>query len=327
MTFLQILQDCYRRLNYTTGPATEVVTRIKAEINETHEEILSHPALHSMLYSSMVFNSVASTIRYGISNIAQIRTMTDPTNQFALQPRTLDWFRARNPAAQSGTPEYYIPVGTVATQIGPSAPSTGKGLWVSSTSGADTAVTVNIDAIRLGGYPHSVAATTLTGTTRAAIGGGSALTDYIDVTQFALSTAAAGDVTLFDAASAGTTMAVIPRGKTTSQYWGFLLCLTPTTAITYVLDVEQELFPLVADTDEPLLPPRFHRLLAIGARMKEYEKTRENDRYMIAKAQFDQGMRDLLYTVSCPPGFTIVPGGGRDQIGSNLGPYFPQGRW
>ncbi len=324
MTFLQILQDTYRRLNYATTPVAEVVTRIKAEINETNEEILSHPSLRSLLYGTITFDSVASRARYGLSTQAQIRSMTDTANQWALTPKSLAWYRSRNPAPalNEGTPEWYIPLGIVAVQQVPA--TTGTGLWVASTSAADVAVTVNIDAERVGGYPHSVAATTLTGVTRAQIG---TLTDYVDVTQFALNTAAVGDVTLYDASGiTANVLAVIPRGATTSRYWGFLLCLTPSAALTYTLDIEHELFTLTADTDEPLLPPRFHRLLAMGARMKEYEKTADS-RYSVAQAQYEQGMRELLYQVTCPPGFTVVPGGGSERGGSNLGPYYPAGRW
>jgi hypothetical protein len=325
MTFAAILADCYRRLNYASTPVADVVTRIKADVNEVHERILSHPSLRSLLYSTMPFTSTASIARYGLSNVAQIRSFIDTENQITLQPRNLAWYRTRNPSptTNEGTPAWYIPIGTVATTSAIAA----TGLWAVSSSASDTAITVNIDATRTGGYPHSVASTTLNGLTRVAIGGASALTDYIDVTQFALSAAAVGDVSLYDAASSGTLLAVIPRGQTTSRYWGFRLCLTPSEALTYTLDIEHELFPLTADTDEPLLPVRFHRLLGMGVRAIEYEKT-SDARYGMAQQQFDEGMRELLYQVTCPPGFTVVPGGGtRDSMGSNLGPFFPSGRW
>ena len=324
MTFAQILADTYRRLNYAASPASDVVTRIKAYVNETHEEILSHPSLRSLLYGTMTFDSVASRARYGISTQAQVRAMNDTANQIDLKPRSLAWYRARNPDPPSneGIPNWYIPLGIVSLAQVPA--TTGTGLWAVSSSGTDTAgPTVTIDAIRVGGYPHSPTATALTGTSRVQIG---TLTDYIDVTQFQLSAACAGDITLYDAASSGNVLAVIPRGVTTSRYWGFLLCLTPSSALTYTLDIEHELFTLTADTDEPLLPPRFHRLLAMGARMKEYEKT-ENPRYGVAAKQFNDGMNDLLYQVTCPPGLVVVPGGSRDNGGSNLGPWFPAGRW
>jgi len=323
MTLAAILLDTYRRLNYLAAPDSSVVTRITAYVNEVHEELLSNPSLRSLLYGTLTLNSSASRARYGLSTQAQIRSIVDTANQVTLQPRSLAWYRARNPAPalNEGVPEWYIPLGTVA--LADQMAATGTGLWVNSSSASDTAVTVTIDAIRAGGFPHSVAATTLNGTTRVQVG---TLTDYIDVTQFALSVAAVGDIVLSDAAVAGNNFAVIPRGQTTSRYWGFILCLTPSSALTYTCDIEHELFTLTAATDEPLLPPRFHRLLAMGARMKEYEKT-DDKRFVVAKLQYDEGVRNLLYQVTCPPGFTVVPGGNSERTGSNLGPWFPEGRW
>jgi hypothetical protein len=326
MTFAQIKADTFRRCNYATSPATDVVTRIAAFINETHEEILGKPGLSSLLYGTTTFASVASRARYGLSNVAQIRSMNDTENDQPVLPRDLSWYRATNPdpANNEGTPQWYIPLGIVSVQQVPA--STGTGLWVVSSSASDTVPTVAIEAIRVGGYPHTPANATINGLTRVAIGGGSALTDYIDVTQFALSAACVGDISLYDAAAAGNLLGVIPRGQTTARYWGFILSQTPSAALTYTLDVEHELFTLSADTDEPLIPVRFHRLLAMGARMKEYEKT-ENTRYGVAKQQFDEAFKDMFYQVTCPPGYTMIPGGGMRDTGSNLGPWFPPGRW
>lgn len=329
MTFAEILTDTYRRCGYTNPPtSTEVINRLKANVNETQEEILSHPSLRSLLYGTLTFASVANQARYGIQAQMQVRSITDTANQQPLKVRDLAWYRARNPdpTVNTGTPEWYIPLGYVAVQQVPAA--TGTGLWAASTSAADTTQTVRIRTIRVGGYPNANG-TLLTGTTRVALTG---LTDHIDVTEFSLDTNAAGDVSLFDAASGGNTLATIPRaaaGSTTltSRYWGFLLCLTPSSALTYTVDVEHVLPVLTDNGQEPLLPIRFHRMLAMGARMKEYEKTSDS-RYGVAKQQFDDAMRDLLYQVTCPPGYTVVPGGGtRDNYGSNLGPGFPPGRW
>lgn len=326
MTFAQIKADCFRRLNFTTAPASDVVTRIAAFINETHEALLSEPALSPLLYGSMTVASVASRARYGLSSVASARTFTETTNDTPLSVRSLSWYRVTNPdpASNTGDPEYVIPLGLVAVTQVPAI--TGTGLWVASSSASDTVPTVTVDARRVDGYPHSPSAATLTGTTRVQVGGGSGLTDYIDVTQFQLSAACVGDISLFDAAAAGNTLAIVPRGQTTSRYWGFILSPTPDSAITYTVDVEHEVLPLTADTDEPLLPPRFHRLLAMGARAKEYEKTND-DRYTTALAEYTRGLNDLKYIVTSPPGSIVVPGQGRDSGGSNLGGFFPEGRW
>jgi hypothetical protein len=326
VTLSTILADLYRRLRYQSTPATDVVTRLTAFVNETHEDLLAMPGLSPLLYGTMTVASVANQARYGLASVAQVRAVTETTNDSALQWRSLAWYRSTNPdpASNTGTPLYVVPLGIVAVAQVPA--STGTGLWVASSSASDTVPTATIDAIRVGGYPHSPSAATLNGTTRVAVGGGSALTDYIDVTQFALSAACVGDVTLYDAASAGNVLAVIPRGQTTSRYWGFILSPTPTTAITYTADIEHEVQPLSASTDEPLLPPRFHRLLAIGARMKEYEY-QEDERFQSAVALYVEGRKALLYAVTCPPEYVAVPGSRLESTGSNLGPMYPEGRW
>lgn len=309
MTFAQIKADCFRRLGYATSPASDVVTRIAAFVNESHEQVLAEPGLASLLYGTATFASTVSRARYGLSNVAQIRSMTDTDHDRQLQPRDLSWYRAMNPDPDNhtGTPEAYIPLGIVAVQRVPAI--TGTGLWIVSSSASDTVPTVAIEAIRVGGYPHTPSNATVTGTTRVQIGGGSGLTDYIDVTQFALSAACVGDISLYDAATSGNLLGVIPRGQTTARYWGFLLSPTPSQAQTYTLDIEHELFTLSADTDEPLIPPRFHRLLAMGARVKEYERT-ESKRLGVAAAEYVKGLRDLIYAVTCPPDYTMVPGAG-----------------
>jgi hypothetical protein len=323
MTFAQLKADVYRRCGYGASPASAVVTRVEASINETHEEVLSDPMLTSLLYGPSSFTSVQSQARYGLSNVAQIRSMADAANNQPIWPRDLAWYRNRNPgpAGNEGTPQWYVPLGIVSLAQAPV--STGSGLWAVSSSASDTVPTVTIDAIRVGGYPHSPTAVALTGTSRVAIG---SLADYIDVTQFALSVACVGDISLYDAVSGGNLLAVIPRGQTTARYWGFLLCLTPSAPLTYTLDVEKELFTLTADTDEPLLPVRFHRLLGTGARAKEYEKTKD-ERYGVALAEWTRTVNQLRYVVTCPPGLIVIPGASRGDTGSNLGPMYPAGRW
>ncbi len=323
MTFAQILADSYRRLRYASSPDAAVVTRIKAMVNETHEELLARPGMSPLLYGSMTVASEADRPRYGLSGVAQVRSVTETTNDQALPMRSLAWYRATNPdpASNTGVPEFVIPLGIVAVEQVPAV--TGTGLWAVSSSASDTVPTVTIDAIRVNGYPHSPSATTLTGTTRVQIG---TLTDYIDVTQFQLSAACVGDIRLYDAASSGNVLAVIPRGQTTSRYWGFILTPTPSDAVTYTADVEREVQTLTADTDEPLLPPRFHRLLAMGARLKEYEYL-QDDRRAIAEQEYVVGVHQMHYAVTCPQDYIAVPGGQTDHVGSNLGPWFPAGRW
>jgi hypothetical protein len=324
MNFGELLAELYDDLGYASSPASAVVTRIKRAINTAHQAIHAEPGLASLRYGTLTIASVASQARYGLSHVAQVRAFTETTNDLELKSRTLGWYRARNPdpASNEGTPEVYIPLGQVAVAQVPA--STGTGLWIVSSSASDTVPTVTVDAIRVGGYPHSPSAATVNGTTRVQIGGASGLTDYIDVTQFQLSTACVGDISLYDASSSGNLLAVIPRGQTSSRYWGFILSPTPSDAITYTVDVEHEILPLVNDTDEPLLPQLFHRLPGIKARMKEYEG-KDDARFAAAEKEYARELQKLKYSRVGED--VIVPGGSATEGGSNLGPWFEAGRW
>jgi hypothetical protein len=323
MTFAALLAELYEDLGFQSSPASAVVTRIKRAVNTAHESIHAEPGLASLRYGTLTVASVASQARYGLSNVAQVRAFTEATNDRRLQARSLSWYRSRNPdpASNEGVPEVYIPLGQVAVAQVPV--STGTGLWIVSSSASDTVPTVTVDAIRVGGYPHSPSAATVNGLTRVQIGGGSGLTDYIDVTQFQLSAACVGDISLYDASSSGNLLAVIPRGQTSSRYWGFILSPTPSSAVTYTVDVEHEILPLVNDTDEPLLPQLFHRLPGIKARMKEYEG-KDDTRYTVAEKEYARELQKLKYSLV---GDVTVPGGASTEEGSNLGAWFPAGRW
>lgn len=322
MTFAELLADLYDDLNFASSPASGVVTRIKRRLNKAHEAVLAEPGLRSLLRGTLTFASVASQARYGLSNVAAIRDIVTASSDRHLRPKSEAWYRATNPdpASNEGTPDFYVPLGHVAVAQVPA--TTGTGLWVVSSSAADTTATVTIDAIRVGGYPHSPSAATLNGTTRVAIGGGSALTDYIDVTQFQLSAACAGDISLYDAAASGNVLAVIPRGQTSSRYFGFYLTQTPSAAETFTVDAELELQALVSDDDEPRLPKKFHRIVGIRARMFEYEKS-DSDRFALAQSEYSEELRKLLAHVN-GGGDPLVPGGAGSGR-SDLGGEYPAG--
>lgn len=321
MTFSEILAELYEELGYQSAPAAAVATRIKRKVNRAHEAVLSEPALASLLRSTLALTSVANQARYGLSNVAELLSLTNAADNRTLRRRSIAWYRGTNPdpASNTGTPWVYVPLGHVAVAQAPAA--TGTGLWAVSSSASDTAgPTVTIDALRLGGYPHNPTAVALTGTARVAIG---ALTDYIDVTQFQISAACVGDISLYDAAAAGNLLAVIPRGQTSSRYLGLILSPTPSAAETFTVDVESEIQSLVNDDDEPRLPHKFHRVVLIRARMLEYEG-KDDGRYKIAATEYMTELQKLKAHVNAAPDAILVPGGGRSGR-SDLGPEYPAG--
>ena len=94
--------------------------------------------------------------------------------------------------------------------------------------------------------------------------------------------------------------------------------------MTYTIDFEWNPQNMSVANDEPLLPPVFHRLLGIGARMKEYEK-KDDTRYLDAKADFERGLSKLkFYMLHQAAGRPNLRG--RVQRGfSTLGPNYPAG--
>jgi hypothetical protein len=120
---------------------------------------------------------------------------------------------------------------------------------------------------------------------------------YLILTKFYISTAAVGTVTLREDSGSGTVLSTIPIGATYARYRRIAFAPPPAAAITYYIDCERLVTDLVNDTDEPLVPQRFHRLLAIGARAKEYEKQNQVGRSQLAKQEYDKELKKLKFWV------------------------------
>jgi hypothetical protein len=319
MTFLDILQDCYRRCGFASSPAADVVTRFKAYVNETHRAILSDSDLSGLRKGTATFASVASQTTYGLTPASiTIRAISERTNYRKLEPMTIEDLRRVDPGlTASGDPTHYIPLGRVAVAIQPSDASE---LFVKSSSASDTTQTLYLEGFTDGGYVRS-ASVTLTGTTAVSLA--AAITSWVAVTDLYLSASAAGVVTLHEDSGAGAELARIGIGQLRTRYQGIQLWPTPSQAITYYVDGDYEIEDLVNNTDEPLLPRDFHDILALGARVKEYEKTDDLKRYQIAQREYFMRKNALRYwVIQQQMGQPI----GRSNLGySVLGPWYPSG--
>lgn len=320
MTLSQILADAYRRLGFDASPAAAVTTRFTAFANETHREILTAPGLDALRDDTITVASVASTPRTALpQGLARIKLVQDRSNNLLLRETTLTDLRLRDPGlTASGNPWAFALVGTtqVATQ-----PSAATGVWAVSTSAADTVPTVNIQAFRTGGYPHTPSAVALTGTTRVAIG---SQTDYVEILKFYLSAACVGDVTLYDAATNGNILAVIPKGQTFARYQTIHWYPTPAAALTYHIDYTRQIVDLANATDEPLLPPDFHDLIGLGIRVREYEKNK-SDRLEVAQAEYLVRLNALRQWVQTD-GSLVVSMRRKPRRWSMLGGQYPADR-
>ena len=315
MTFNEILADIYRRTSYTTSPPSDVTTRIKAMVNQTHRSLLSHPTLQSLRDDTITFDSTSGTVRYGLPpNIALVQTITERTNRIRLVQMSLDELRYIDPGlTSSGTSTRYVLHGIQAVAVQPSAAAE---IFVKSTSASDTG-TAYMEAVRTGGYRVSLSVT-MTGTTGVTLG--AAYTDIVEVTKFYLSTAAVGTVTLRQTSGSGTVLATIPIGYEFSRYQGIQLWPTPTATITYYVDYMRTIPDLVNNTDEPLLPEDFHWMLSEGAMVHEL-RNHDDDTRRDAMAAYDRGLSNLLYRVGSPPDFLPSRGSVQQEmsrVGSNF---------
>lgn len=325
MTFAELLADLYEDFGFATSPASDVVTRMKKYVNQTVRDILSRPGMARLLDSDAPFTvaSVANQARYVLPEaVAQVRYVTERDNDQRLRLLPLTEYRTLDPdaAAESGTPEAWVPIGRVPVAA---QPSNASEIFVKSTSASDTG-TAYLEGIITGGYLRQVSVS-MTGVTAASLS--AAITSFIEITDFYLSANAVGTVTLHEDSGAGTELARITIGQKRPRYYGIYLWPPPAAVVTYYVDYRREVVDLVQDTDEPPFPTDFHWIVSAGARKRHYEK-KDDDRHSTAEREYERGILLLRKFVLYPPDYDAGhPGDAGDGDGSNLGPMYPAGRW
>lgn len=319
MTLNELEQDCYRRLNKSTAPDTSTQARLRAFLNQRHRELLTLADAQQLRDGVTTFASVANQAYYGLPQaVARVNRLWQADNEVTLREETLDWYRtiAPDPTIETGDPEVFVVAGRspVAAQ-----PASANSVSVSSTAAGDTTQQVTLRVVTTGGYQETIGPTTLTGTTLAQIG---SRTDIIGVEDVWLSAACAGRVTV--TGGGGETLAVFPIGATRVEYWGIYLWPTPASVLTYSLDYTRRIADMAVSTDVPLLPEDFHRLLVYGACADEALHM-DDQRYQAFKGEWVAGVSDLKYWLHARPSYRpgVVQAGG----GSNLGVWYPPGRW
>jgi hypothetical protein len=324
MTFTELLAAVYEETGYQSSPAAAVVTRIKRCLNEGVRAILSEPGMARLADSDSpaTFATVAATARYVVpESVAIIRHMTERTNDRALLPMSLSEYRRLmpDPSAHSGTPTHYVPIGRVAVATQPSDASE---IFVDSTAAGDTN-TAYIEGIITGGYMRT-ASVSMTGTTAVTL---SASIEFIEITDFYLSAAAVGTVTLHEDSGAGTELARITLGALRPRYYGFYLYPTPSAAVTYYVDYRREVVELVNNTDEPPLPTDLHPMLIAYTVAREFELKGDQDRFLIAKSRYQTWMNKLKYQTQALADDIPVMGRARRGENSRLGGFYPADHW
>ncbi len=326
MTLTDLRNAVYDECNHASSPATAVTTRVTRFLNEGIRMILGEPGMIRLADSDAphTFPSVAGTARYAMTEaVAIIKSISERTNDLRLLPMTLADYRALDPDATStsGTPTHYVPIGRVAVKT---QPSDASAVYIKSTSASDGAgVTVQIEGIRTDGYP-ATASQAMNGVTAAAIG---SLTDFIQITDFWVTVAATGTITLHEDSGAGTELARIVPGAIRPRYYAFYLWPTPAAAITYYVDYRREVVELSVATDEPPLPTDLHPMLVAYAVMREAEKTNNTELYARADARYRKFMANLKYQTQVMADEIPVMGRGRVIGRSHFGPDYPADYW
>ncbi len=318
MNFLQLKQRLARRRNdNATSFVSLTGSRYADALNESQRQILRMPGLESLRRATLTFASVASTQQYAlpVQGVARIDRIWETTNDFKLCFKPMGWLRESDPDPVTGTPWAWVPAGyqDVHTQ-----PSNASSVFVDSTSASDTG-TAYVEGITTGGY-HQSKSVTMTGTT--AVNISTAVTDWILITKFYLSTAAVGTVTLHEDASGGTELSKIAPGDVRAQFYSLFLYPTPSAVVTYFADILRTIPDMSNDTDEPLIPEDFHDLLLDKAEMKELRKADDPKRWEMLRGSVARGEADLKTFVINHPDWR--PTWGDEPARHNrLGAQFP----
>jgi hypothetical protein len=318
MTLAEMRADVADDVRAVATDAT-VIARIDRYLNEAHNDLLRNPSLRNLRNGTLRQTTEANRATYGFAEAFDtIDKVTQTTNDRFLNIRSLDWLRQIDPGQrQNGTPTDLVDMGWQPVSRMPEE----TGVWAVSTNVADTTQSVRFRAVRANG-DTAAAVTTLTGTSRVALAGG--VTDLIHVTEFALSAACAGVVSLYDAAAAGNELARLVVGATSKRWKIFRFWPTPSAALDYVVDGQLSIYTLANDADVPMLPVEFHEMLPTYARMKWARYLSDRDRYLFEKSEFEAAFRKLRSYSEFPSGYRPRVADRQTSTGwNNLGAWYP----
>lgn len=319
MNFLALKQRLARRRNKNASTIDTLTNaRLGDFFNEVHRELLSKPGMAKLRDDVTTFATVASQQRYALpeQGIAKLNRVWDATGQWRLRKRDLAWLREVDPNPPTGNAEYWIPLSY--TQVH-TQPADASEIFAKSTAVGDTTQTIYVEGIITGGYRRTASAT-LNGTTAVTLN--SAITNFIQIDKCYLSAVAVGIITLHEDSGSGTELSRIAIGDLYAKFLSFLLYPTPAAVRTLSVDFTRGIADMSNDTDEPLIPEDFHDLLIDLADLKELTKGKDS-RYDNVQQHATQRMADFKYWMFGQDDDTQ----GAENVGSNLGSMFPEGRW
>jgi len=321
MTLAQHLAELYREFKQDPSPDPQVVVRFTSHLNKIQRKLLTDPSFSALLRQQMTFNSTADRDYYSLPpSIHRIITMRDIANQRPIRFMSESEYRqlCPDPSAESGTPDWYVPLGYYSVARRPSA---AVEVFIKSDSASDTQ-TVYWEVVLATGATR-IGSTTLTGTTAVSLD--TTLTNISEVQDLYLSSAAVGTISVTETSGAGTQFSGINIGQTRGRFWRVALFPTPAATVTYTVDAERDITDLHQGQDESVLPKRFHDILTDGAEMLEHKLKKDRESFLIARAEYQDGRKALRAYLAGTN--AIIPGGTKRIGWSPLGANFPAERW
>jgi hypothetical protein len=324
MTRSEVETAIYRYLNKNNAtPNTETQARIRGYVADTIRDVLTTEGFELLRRATLTFASVASQAEYGLPlAFAKIARIVDRSNRTPLIERDLTWLREvePDPASTASRPLVYVQTGWQATQL---QPSNASELFVKSSAAGDTTQKVYVDGYVTGGLARisSSSGVTLTGTTAVSLG--ATITTWEHITKFYSDTVGAGIISLHEDSGAGTTLAQIPIGATSSRYQTIALWPTPSAVVTYTVDGLRSITDLAQNADPIPWPEDFHQLAVYGACRRECLRLDDSRTRSFGDLEADQ-LRKLKMWVWGDATTDVVAGRRAHGVGySNLGSMFP----
>lgn len=313
MTLADLETDVYSRTNKNLTADAVTKARIDRFLNQRMRRILTDVGIGELREAVFTFASVAGQQMYALPQaIAKVHRIWDPATRRRLLLVPLETIRDIVQTASS-IPMGWAPYGYAEVAV---QPSDASAIYAKSTSAGDVQ-TLYLDVMLSTGERRTISQV-LTGVSALQVG---TLSTITVIERIYVNTVAIGTITILEDSGVGTELARITIGKTAPRYQAILLDCPAAAAVTYSVDASWQIEDMAQAGDVPPIPEDFHWLIACGARMDEYEKT-DDDRYTKAMADWNRGLVALKW-------FLAQQSVNRQsyQTPSNLGAYYPAGRW
>ena len=167
MTFLQIKQRVFDRLQTSRTQTGTLNDQVSGFVNQWHRKILVQPIFRGFRKTEITLATVANQWRYGVK-LLEIRHITERTNDRRLVKMTESEWRRRlpDPTEETGDPEAWVPLGQTRIR---QRPANASELFAISTSASDTN-TISVEVVRTNGEVVLLSVT-MTGTTGGVVSG------------------------------------------------------------------------------------------------------------------------------------------------------------